>query len=75
MLHEMLSTIDSLKRGGHAIVFSTHIMAEAERICDRIAVIHAGEILAGGTVEELKLRTGRRTLEDAFVKLVEGRGD
>ncbi len=73
--HEMLSTIDSLRRGGHAIVFSTHIMAEAERICDRIAVIHAGEILAGGTVEELKLRTGEATLEDAFVKLVEGRGD
>lgn len=73
--HEMLAMIESLRDCGHAVVFSTHVMSEAQRICSRIAVIHQGEILAEGTVPDLLGRTGAQTLEDAFVSLVEsGRG-
>ena len=56
---------------GKCVLFSTHILSEAERLCDQIAIIHRGRIWATGTPEELKTRTGQRTLEDAFLKLVE----
>ncbi len=69
--HEMLAMIESLRDCGHAVVFSTHVMSEAERICSRIAVIHQGRILAEGTVTGLLERTRANTLEDAFVSLVE----
>ncbi|HRY62089.1 MAG TPA: hypothetical protein P5266_07785, partial [Candidatus Fermentibacter sp.] len=69
--HEMLAMIESLRDCGHAVVFSTHVMSEAERICSRIAVIHQGRILAEGTVPGLLERTRADTLEDAFVSLVE----
>ncbi len=71
--HDMLDTIRTLKDAGHAVVFSTHIMSEAERVCDRIAVIHGGGIASSGTPAELMQRTGTSRLEDAFVSLVGGR--
>jgi ABC-type Na+ transport system ATPase subunit NatA len=45
-------------------------MAEAQRLCDRIAVIHKGRICAVGTPSSLMQSTGTALLEDAFVKLV-----
>ncbi len=68
--HEMLSMIEKLRSEGHAIVFSTHVMSEAERICTRIAIIHEGGILAEGSVDALKSLAGAATLEDAFVGIV-----
>lgn len=68
--HEMLSMIEKLRIEGHAIVFSTHVMSEAERICSRIAIIHEGGILAEGTVGALRNLSGAATLEDAFVGIV-----
>lgn len=53
------------------IVFSTHIMSEAERLCDRICVIHKGKIAAIGTFDELKARTGEDRLEKVFLALVQ----
>jgi ABC-type Na+ transport system ATPase subunit NatA len=52
------------------VIYSTHIMAEAERICDRIAIIHAGRIHACGTPDSLMRETGSSNLEDAFVRIV-----
>jgi sodium transport system ATP-binding protein len=57
-----------------AIIFSTHIMHEAEKLCDRIGVIHKGKIIAVGSPKELKTQTGREDMDDVFVKLV-GEGD
>jgi len=51
------------------VIFSTHIMREAELLCDTIAIIHKGKISALGTSEELKERTSENTLEEAFFKL------
>ena len=44
----LLNTVAELRDQGKCVVFSTHIMREAERLCDRIAIICNGQILAGG---------------------------
>src|SRR4029077_9779282 len=49
----LLKTVAELREHGKCIVFSTHIMREAEKLCDRIAIIHRGSILAEGTLKEL----------------------
>jgi sodium transport system ATP-binding protein len=58
-------------RRGKTVIFSTHVMSEAEKLCDTIAIIHGGRILAEGTLEELRERAGLQSLEDIFVKSVE----
>jgi sodium transport system ATP-binding protein len=55
---------------GRCVILSTHILAEAERLCDRLALIHRGRIVAGGTPEEVRRQAGRESLEEAFVSLV-----
>lgn len=61
--------IRSLRSKGKCVLFSTHYMDEAERLCDRIAIIQAGRILASGTPRDLMERTGAADLEDAFTAL------
>ena len=58
------------KKGG-AVLFSTHIMEVAENICTRIGIIYQGKIIAEGTLEQLKTKTGNEgeTLEEVFLKL------
>lgn len=73
---EMQQVIRDLRDEGKTIVFSTHIMSEAEKLCDRIAIIHSGEIFACDTLEALRAATGERYLEDIFVHYVkQARGD
>jgi sodium transport system ATP-binding protein len=55
---------------GRCVILSTHILAEAERLCDRLELIHRGRIVASGTPEEVRRQAGRETLEEAFVALV-----
>jgi sodium transport system ATP-binding protein len=52
---------------GRAVLFSTHIMSEAEYLCDRIALVHAGRIIDEGTLPELLDRSGQQNLTDAFL--------
>ena len=52
---------------GHAILFSTHIMGEAEYLCDRILLIHEGRITDSGTLDELLAHSGCANLTDAFL--------
>ncbi len=58
------------RNGGKCILLSTHVMEEAEHLCDRIAVIHQGRIRAEGTMEELRTLTGRGRLREVFLALV-----
>ncbi len=60
----------SAKRAGKCIVFSTHIMEEAEYLCDRIAVVNHGRITAMRTMEELRGRTGKQRLREVFLALL-----
>jgi sodium transport system ATP-binding protein len=55
---------------GKCVIFSTHIMSEAMRLCDRIAIIHKGKIYFEGTVSEILGKTGKDNLEDAFIEIV-----
>jgi len=59
--------IRQLKMQGKTVLLTTHYMPEADELCDRIAIINHGRIIAMGTPEELK---NGATLEDAYVKLV-----
>jgi sodium transport system ATP-binding protein len=67
---EVLRIVQELKAKGRTIIFSTHIMTEAERICDEIAIIEQGSILTQGSVLSLRNGNGGGSLEDVFVKTV-----
>jgi len=54
---------------GMTIFFTTHYLAEAEAIANRIAIIDHGKIVASGTTQELKQRTNKDNLEDAYLEL------
>jgi sodium transport system ATP-binding protein len=66
----LLKTVAELREQGKCVLFSTHIMREAEKLCDRMAVIHRGSLLAEGTLEELRDRYHERDLEELFFRLI-----
>ncbi|MDP8238744.1 MAG: ATP-binding cassette domain-containing protein [Candidatus Hatepunaea meridiana] len=66
----IVSSIRNARDKGKCVILSTHIMGEAERICDRIGIIHDGIITAIGTVEELFDRFDARELETVFLRAV-----
>lgn len=67
---DLQETIGKLRDDGKTVLFSTHIMSEAQRLCDRIAILHRGRIHASGTLEELREESGCHYLEDIFVHFV-----
>ncbi len=67
---EVLRTVGQLRDAGKCVIFSSHIMREVERLCDRIAVIYRGRMLAEGTLDELAERHGERDLEELFFRLI-----
>ena len=58
-----------LKEEGKTVIISTHIMSEAEKLCDRLGVIISGKKVAEGTLAEVLEQTGTNDLEDAFFEL------
>jgi sodium transport system ATP-binding protein len=66
----VLENIEQLRQLGKCILFSTHIMREVERLCDRVAVISRGKVQACGTLAELRERQGQNDLEELFFSLV-----
>jgi sodium transport system ATP-binding protein len=66
----ILTFIRDARAAGHSVIFSTHYMTEAEQLCDRIGLIHDGEILALDTKENLYARTGKENLQEAFLALL-----
>jgi sodium transport system ATP-binding protein len=61
--------IRRLKGEGRTVIFSSHVMQEVSALADRIILIAHGRIVASGTPDELRERTGHHSLEDAFVAL------
>jgi sodium transport system ATP-binding protein len=55
---------------GKTVIFSTHVMSEAQKLCDTIGIIHDGRLLAEGSLQELRSRYGDGDLEDIFVRVV-----
>jgi sodium transport system ATP-binding protein len=68
----VLENIRGLKSLGKCILFSTHVMREVEKLCDRVAILHHGRILDCGTLDELQQRHGEADLEEIFFGLVAG---
>jgi ABC-2 type transport system ATP-binding protein len=61
-----------LAERGVTVVLSTHILEIAERLCDRVAILGKGRLLATGTLEELRARAGDRSLEEIFLTMTGG---
>lgn len=70
---ELWEILTSL-RGEMTILLTTHYMEEAEALSDRVGILSQGRLLAVGTPHELIEETETERLEDAFVRLAEGRG-
>lgn len=68
---ELWKIISALK-GKVTIILTTHYLDEVEALCDRIAIMAKGKLMALGTAAELKQKTGKDKLEDAFVEVVGG---
>ncbi len=66
----LLNRVAELRQNGKCIILSTHIMREAEKLCDRLAIMHRGHILAEGTLEELRQQHGENDLEEIFFQLI-----
>tara|TARA_B110000495_G_C22976468_1_gene573595 strand:- start:355 stop:942 length:588 start_codon:yes stop_codon:yes gene_type:complete len=66
----IMAFIEQCRIDNLTVVFSTHIMSEVERLCDRVAIVHHGVIAAEGSVDELRQLTGEAVMENAFLKIV-----
>jgi sodium transport system ATP-binding protein len=66
----LVKSIAELRERGKCVIYSTHIMSEAEKLCNRIAIIHRGSILAEGELEELYDLHHERDLEELFFRLI-----
>src|SRR5437763_12988975 len=67
----LLKIVAQLRDQGKCVLFSTHIMREAERLCDRLAIIHRGRILTAGSLDELRGRYDEPDLEELFFRLIQ----
>ncbi|MDI9489527.1 MAG: ABC transporter ATP-binding protein, partial [Bacillota bacterium] len=58
-----------MKDQGKTVIISTHIMTEAEKLCDKIGIIIKGQLTLEGSLEEILTETNTKDLEDAFFEL------
>ena len=62
--------LEKLRDQGHCVLFSSHVMQEVAVLCDEIVVIAHGRVVASGTQDDIRARTNRTDLEEAFVALI-----
>jgi len=68
---KVIDEVRALRDQGKCIIYSTHIMREVEKLCERIAIIYKGRILDMGSVEELQNRYQQPDMEELFFTLIE----
>ncbi|MCK5122625.1 MAG: ATP-binding cassette domain-containing protein [Candidatus Pacebacteria bacterium] len=66
----VLNFMRQSKKPGGCVIFSTHQMHDAEKLCDRVVIIHKGKVIANDKVEALKSKTSSDYLEDVFMKMM-----
>ncbi len=66
----LLDRVEAEKRAGRAVLYSTHVLPEAEELADRVGFLYRGRLIFVGPLEEAKRRYGARTLEHAFIQAV-----
>jgi len=64
--------LGQLRDAGHCVLFSSHVMQEVEQLCDEVVVISGGQVVAAGTLADIRARADNLHLEDAFVNLMNG---
>lgn len=67
------SLVEQIKQEGGTVVYSTHQLFEAQQVCDRIIIIHNGNVMADGSPKQLINDNGCDTLEEAYVKLTQAK--
>ena len=67
---EVLNTVEQVREHGKCVIFSSHIMTEVQRLCDRIAIMNRGTILAEGTIDRIKSIYKEDDLEELFFQLI-----
>ncbi len=65
--------INNIKKEDHTIFLSSHILADMDEVCDRVAVLHDGHLMYVGTPQELKKQTATNNLEQAFLDCIENK--
>lgn len=68
----VLNFMHRSREAGKCVVLSTHQMPDAEKLCDRVAIIHQGRVIANETIAAIQSATQTNSLEDAFLRMVEG---
>jgi sodium transport system ATP-binding protein len=68
---QIVRFIRESKERGRCVIFSTHVMREAEKLCDRIVILHRGQVCVSGTLGELRSQFGRDDLEDVFLDAIQ----
>lgn len=68
----IMQSLTHLRSAGKALLFSTHIMSEAEYLCDEISLIHQGRVIACGTKSDILEQGKADNLTDAFLRLIDG---
>ena len=66
--HDLKMIMADICQKGGAIFFSTHVLEVAEKLCNKIAIIKEGKLIASGTTDEVR---GKQSLEDVFLELIE----
>ncbi len=69
--HNLKELMADHTRQGNTVFFSTHVLEVAERLCDRVAIINKGRIIAQGTMDELRKGQSGETLEKIFLELTD----
>jgi sodium transport system ATP-binding protein len=70
--HTVEQAVKELARGGKCVLFSTHVLTQAEDLCDRVGIMGNGRVLGEGTIAEISAAAGAPNLRQAFFTLIEG---
>ncbi|UEX90866.1 ABC transporter ATP-binding protein EcsA [Staphylococcus ratti] len=72
-IQSMLDLMETKKKEGRTVLMSTHILATAERYCDRFIILDQGEIVAMGDLDALRAQTNmpNRTLDDIYIEVTQ----
>ena len=69
--HQLKEMMKSHAKKGHAVLFSTHVLEVAEKLCDRVLIIKEGKLIYQGTLKDLKEKYTKKDLEEIFLRMVQ----